>query len=166
MTRSSERDKQILDLFDASLDQPSDRRKAWLAEQAGDDTELLNAVLAMLDLDERDHRPRLAARRVGVARQQARVRFVDRHRLAAAPPEALVRRARLARVLPSASEGAASSEPTGGQGWGSGLGAGGGSGSARGGRGSSGGPASRAPAEGPRARGGGVEMPDGEEEPR
>ena len=54
MTRSSEEDRRIIELFEAALDQPSSDRHAWLVLNAGDDVQLLSAVLAMLELDESD----------------------------------------------------------------------------------------------------------------
>ena len=54
VTRSSDREKQILDLFEAALDHPSDERVSWLEAQTDGDADLLSAVMAMLDIDERD----------------------------------------------------------------------------------------------------------------
>ena len=52
MSRSEDTERRILDLFEAALDQPSPDRKAWLEAQTSDDPEVLQAVLALLSLDQ------------------------------------------------------------------------------------------------------------------
>ncbi|MAP93905.1 MAG: hypothetical protein CMK07_03045, partial [Ponticaulis sp.] len=54
LTRSAERDRKVLELFEAAMELPSATRLDWVKLQAGDDADVYRAVLKMLDIDESD----------------------------------------------------------------------------------------------------------------